>query len=355
MTEPSVAARDPDPRASRRFSVVVLAIVVLGLGLTATAQIVSDPMHVLGTGQVPSILTGERDEKPDLFLRQVPPAQALIVGSSRVMKLRPACLAELTGSPAFNFGLSDSVIEDMTAVLGFVHAQDRSPLRELVVGLDIEGFTEKPVDIRMLTAPQLRQYLPDSPGRSWATVTQALFGWQGFRYAMKSLQYAVRPASRPAPQVATAPDGLIHYLAWEPAIANHTFSLATELGPNVPRFATAFAYRDFAKLSTRRLALLRALFKREKALGVTVRVIVPPIHRALEAARADGPVAARERELDGVLRGMAAEGLIQYLPITTAADFGGDPDGYYDGMHLTEENATRMLLALYGRSHGCGL
>ena len=32
----------------------------------------------------------------------------------------------------------------------------------------------------------------------------------------------------------------------------------------------------------------------------------------------------------------------------------GDPAGYYDGLHMTEDNATRLLLTMFHREHGCG-
>ena len=52
----------------------------------------------------------------------------------------------------------------------------------------------------------------------------------------------------------------------------------------------------------------------------------------------------------------------EYLPARIAIyrrplveDFGGDPAGYFDGVHMTEANASRLLLAMFHRSHGCGV
>jgi hypothetical protein len=55
-----------------------------------------------------------------------------------------------------------------------------------------------------------------------------------------------------------------------------------------------------------------------------------------------------------MLRELAREGTIQWFPVHSLEDFHGDPDGYFDGLHMTETNSTRLLLAMFHRDHGCG-
>src|SRR5450432_2472618 len=113
---------DLETRQARRFTRRVLAIVLLGMIFTTLMALLVDPLRVFGTGRIPSALTGERDEKPDAFVALDPPAQAVVLGSSRVMKLRPSCIAELTGYATYNFGLSDGLIEDRYAVGDVIRA-----------------------------------------------------------------------------------------------------------------------------------------------------------------------------------------------------------------------------------------
>jgi hypothetical protein len=342
-------------RGNRKFLWIALSIIVMGLATTSALALVVDPLHIFGTGRIESILTGERDEKPIAFLNRKPAPQAVILGSSRVMKVRPSCLTDLTGLPAYNFGLSNSAIEDMVAVMGFVRGEAHAPVQLLVIGLDVEQFDDGiPIDPRLLSADHLRPYVVGANRRTWSTVTQALFGWQGFRYAAISLRFHFFPNAKPKPKSHDEADGLVRYDVWDEEISKGTFNPRNNLASTLPRFSTSIAARGFGQLSASRLAMFRSFVAQEHSRGTEIHVVIPPIHRDLSAARR-GPIDQRTAELDASLRAMAREGLFEYFSISSPSSFNGDPDGYYDGMHLNEQNTDRMLLAVFHRQHGCGI
>src|SRR5690348_7094335 len=102
---------------SYRFMRAFLAIVLVGLAASAAVALIVDPFGAFGTGgRIPPAVPNERESKPDAFLAAAAPPQALVLGSSRVMKLNPKCVEELTGFPAFNFGFGNNHVEDMYAV-----------------------------------------------------------------------------------------------------------------------------------------------------------------------------------------------------------------------------------------------
>ncbi|HZJ66561.1 MAG TPA: hypothetical protein VFD36_23800 [Kofleriaceae bacterium] len=350
------AAADP----ARRFTRVFLAVVVLGLTGSAAMALLVDPTATFGTGRIPSILTSERNDKPVAFRTIDPPPQAVVFGSSRVMKLRPSCITEITGLPAFNFGLSNAMVEDLTAAYRFIRARGRAPLRELIIGLDVEVFDDRAEpDQRLHSAGELAAYLDDGAGLSFDTATRGLFSWQALRLAGSSLWARLHPRGKPPSKVSYARDGFITYDIMEAEMTAGTYSAKQRFAEMAAKLSARRGTRDFTELSERRVARFRELMAAAHADGVTVDVFIPPLsaamERILDTGAAHGRLAARRRELDAVLAELDRAGQIHYLRVARVEDFGGDPAGYFDGVHMTEANASRLLLAMFHRSHGCGV
>lgn len=351
--------------AARRFTRAFLAVLVLGLAGSAAMALLVDPTDTFGTGRIPSILTSERNDKPVAFRTIDPPPRAVVFGSSRVMKLRPSCITEITGLPAFNFGLSNAMVEDLMATYRFIRARGRAPLRELIIGLDVEVFDDRAEpDQRLHSAGELAEYLDDGAGLSFDTATRGLFSWQALRLAGSSLWARLHPRSRPPAKLSYARDGFITYDIMEAEMTAGTFSAKQRFAEMAAKLSARRGTRDFTELSARRVAKFRELVAAAHADGVTVDVFIPPISAAMERILSPGDpgspgnrgrLAARRRELDAVLAELERAGQIHYLRVARVEDFGGDPAGYFDGVHMTEANASRLLLAMFHRSHGCGV
>lgn len=347
-------ARDADGVASRRFTRVVLGAVAAGLAISAGFAWLVDPLRTFGTGRVPSVLTSEHYGKPRSFLRLDPPAQAIVLGSSKVMKLAPSCLREVTGYPAFNFGLSSSHVEDWIAAYRFARAEGKAPLREVVIGVDVDAFdNHAEPDPRLLSSVYLRRYLDDRWHLSWGVASRALFGWQALRFGLSSLVYHVVPSLRPQARMRFDDQGLVIYDAWERAMQSGTLNRAPLFAAVAEKLHGKLAGKGFDALSPERVALFRELVRSAHAAGIAVDVFVPPFHPELAALR-EGPIVARAAEVEQLLDQLAAEGSIRYLRVAGIADFHGDPAGYFDGAHMTEANSSRLLLAMFHREHGCG-
>jgi hypothetical protein len=149
------------------------------------------------------------------------------------------------------------------------------------------------------------------------------------------------------------PDGVVTYDDWDPELTSGTFSPVTTLAKNVARFSGP-AGRNFTTLSPSRLVLFRRLIQSAHDSGASVHIFIPPLHRALVAARA-GLISQRSAELERWFEELDREGLIHFMPLHGVEDFGGDPDAYYDGVHMMTDNTDRLLLKLFGRPHGCGV
>ena len=348
------SAIDPEDRASLRFTRVFLALVLAGLATSAAVALLVDPMRTFGTGRVPSVLTSEHMAKPEAFLRLDPPAQAIVLGSSRVMKIRPACLAELTGVPAFNFGLSSSHVEDLVAAYRFARARGGRPLRALVIGVDVEAFDDHAEpDPRLLSSRYLRAYLDGGSHLSWSAASRALFGWQAFRYGLSSLWHQLRP-SRALPRMHFDGDGFVTYDVWETAQREGRFDPVPEFARVKAQLLGPLSGREFDALSAERVALFQDMVRSAHAAGIQVDVYIPPLHPRLADVRT-GPIVARTAELEALLGALEREGALRWFRIHRIEDVHGDPAGYFDGIHMSEANSTRVLLAMFRREHGCGI
>jgi hypothetical protein len=347
---PGAAEHEP----SRHFTRIFLAVVVAGLMTSVGFAVLVDPLRTFGTGRIPSVLTAEHYSKPEAFLRLRRPVQAIVLGTSRVMKLNPACIEELTGYPAFNFGLSSSHIEDWVAAYRFAGEHSTMPLRELVIGVDVEVFdNHAEPDPRLMSSRYLRGYLDDSVKISLGTVSRALFGWQALRFGLSSLWYHLRPGTIPTAKLRFDDVGFAHYDAWEAAISHGTFDKAAAYASVAAKFRGERSGERFDALSPERTAAFRTLVRSAHAAGVRVDVYVPPLSPQLRAIL-HGPILRREAETEALLEELEREGSIRYFHIRGFEDFHGDPDDYFDGAHMSERNSTRVLLAMFHREHGCG-
>jgi hypothetical protein len=344
-----------DDRSSQRFTRLFLGVFLAFTMATAGLALAIDPLRTFGTNRVTSVLTGERDEKPPLFLQRRPAPQAIVIGTSRVMKLRPACIQEVTTLPAFNFGLSSSMVEDWLAVYRFVTAH--GSIRELIIGADVDAFDNRADvnDPRLTSSPYLRPYVEGSVGLTWTTATRALFGWQAFRYGVRSLQYYLFPKTKPVEALHFEADGYLRYDKIEDEMRRGVFAAGPRIQDNARRFRGPMATTGFTKLSPYRLELFQKLVRAAHDAGTQVDVYIPPLHRAIEAALEGQPIESRRRELETVLRQLVDQGTIRYLPVSTVADFGGDPEGFFDGVHMNEANNDRVILKMFGHPHGCGM
>jgi hypothetical protein len=75
----------------------------------------------------------------------------------------------------------------------------------------------------------------------------------------------------------------------------------------------------------------------------------------LTRARAFSQIPQREADLDLLLSQLERDGILRYHRLAEVEDLGRDPEGFYDGAHMTPTTATRVLLRLFHRPHGCGL
>ncbi|HEX6644413.1 MAG TPA: hypothetical protein VF037_07040 [Gemmatimonadales bacterium] len=324
----------------------------LALGLAALVRL-TDPLAAFGGGIFPPVVSADRDYKASLYRKAPVRPRVVVLGSSRVKALRPACIAELTGRPAFNFGVNAGVAEDFVAILRFVQSDSASAVREVLLGADPEAFTGESGAGRALQASRmLGRHAPVALATA-SVATPAAADYltlESVGAAFRSLRRALFPANE-LPQEALTRDGWQVHPRWDAELAAGTFPHAERIAGSVA--SVSARYRRELELSPARLALLGRFLEEAKAGGIEVTAFMPPVHPDLVASRAAPSLAAMTAAMDSVLRDAEARGLLRYVRPDRLET---DPGKYYDAVHMMAANGDAVLSAIYGgRGASCAL
>ncbi len=158
----------------------------------------------------------DRGEKGGLYEALDEPPAIVILGSSRAMKIEPACLRRRTGRTAFNFAVSDGKAPDAFAVASFAHDRAAGARQDFLGLMDLETFSEKPVDPRLLSTGERVRYLPAGAHlKGRAEDVAWLLSWETLRESLRSLRHEVESrdvtvmegGERKAPKPKFAADG----------------------------------------------------------------------------------------------------------------------------------------------------
>lgn len=349
--DPSSPAHPPPDEARARVALRwMLAACALLCSLVFAINVVVNPLGYFPTRWFRPLTWSSRSTKSER-MAAAPPAQLIVLGSSRVMQLDPAELERASGLRAYNAAVDSAKAEDWLATTRYALLSLRWPLREIVLGVDVEGLhNSTPPDGRLGGAPRLARHLPWSfqPKLLNEVFTSGLSQSQ-FVSSIQSVRHTRR--GHPPDPTRIEPDGMLRYLASDQAILAGTFR---------PDFAgTALAYdgrfAGMTRVGDERLAALRSLLELARQHGVRVRAFVSPLHRSVVAhLTAHRDFARLRAETDGALRALQREfgATLTVADYTDVRAFGGDPELFYDGAHVRTENADRLVRALYAEGQG---
>lgn len=341
------------PRDASFLAVFLLTFFGLVGGMAALSWLV-DPLAAFGTGLLPPAISADRDYKAGLYNRLPTPPSIVIIGSSRSKTIRPACINQLTGEPAFNFGVNGAAAEDYLAIFRWLHRDPNSAVHEILLGVDPEALqdTEGPhrplADSRALRGLVAGMVEP----HRWNAVAEDLWSGQSIVASARSLRYAVL-GQPDLPSTRLSADGVEEYPRFDAQVRAGTFAQDEQVRGSIPGILPR--YSDFARLSSRRLGLVVTMLQEARDARIQVTAFIPPIHPELERAGSGGYLAIRSNETADTLRGLDRAGLLHYVEARDLASFGGNPAWYYDALHFMPANADRLVALLLGRQTVCAV
>jgi hypothetical protein len=338
ITETSPDVTSEQKRPARTFVVLFAALAALAMG----ANMLLDMKGLFGTGIVEQACWVGRNDKMDAYRRLNTKPQVIVLGSSSANTLDPACASELTGQSAFNFAFDAGTFVDYLPVLRFIESSGDARVKRFVVGIDYASFWGgKP---RRIVYSRLRRFLtPWQRVRFVAPfLPKELLDTKAIYVALFDRAECQTPKPRDdggieAEDVHPTPEELIEQSRFDEADeANHLRD-------------------DFDRLDDERTADLENFLVAAKADRIEVDIYVQPIHPEYLRLMQHDYLGQRYAEMIELLHDLQRRGLLHYHDTRTIADIRGDESDFKDPQHLGSLGSKRLLLTIFGKTHGCGI
>ncbi len=292
-----------------------------------------DPNGVFEGIWFPIIRVSARADKVRLFpeFRAKGPVTGLVLGSSRSMILPSEELDPPTGKRFFNGAVYNGFPEDDLAMYRSLVRDGATP-RLVIVGVDDDHLDDnRPYDQEMEWNYRFRAQVDDSIRGPVGLALHRL------RYYKTSLSFIM------VSNLATSVSVKLHHEApasyWKPD-GERVVLRAT---PEDDGGGYVKLLDDMTQLSTRRRDLLETLIREAQAGGAKVILFVTP-YRPVRLAQIRANSIAWQHHLMAVdyLMSLRARYGIRVLDYTDEASFGGDPNDWFDGVHITRANGVRL-------------
>lgn len=338
--------------SDRRFIISFFAALALLLLPIAGVAFVVDARGSFGVGIFEPLVLADRDWKAASFARLPQPPNTLILGSSRSFKLDPACIAQTGGGRTFNFAVSSGRAEDYLAVLRFALATNGDSLRRLIIGVDELALTPGRGPNRPLRdSRSLRRYAPGGRRLELGELGSLLLSVEAVRNTTRSIRHTLDQERSDGFEF--GPDGFLEATPWDGLRRRGEYDRATEIAHAIAAYRVQF--QRYTQLGPERVAYFTELVNLAHVRGIRIDALLTPLHPAVLAAVERTYAAARIADVRALLRSLEARGLLHFHDTADLASFAGMPDDFYDGVHMMDANARRLMAYVVGVSHACAV
>ncbi len=324
----------------RRFLWTLCAVLVF----VALLNFLVNPESIYPLELLPPLTWNTRPAKARMMEQAQPRPQALILGSSRIMKIEPALVERLTGLPTFNAGVNSAMTEDYYILLRYAVERAHLPLKLVIIGVDVDAFHDRePLNDYLLQPNALGSYLQKGEARhaQWKRFTTLFNGYQtklSFVSLWDSLIHKRKAAYH------FEPDGYLHFDQYEAERAGGHYDLDGKISVNVDQYLRR--YEGFDKLSSQRLDYFEQTLRYAHDHGFRVIVFLTPAHpRLIAALQARDYQRLQAAALAAVSR-LCARYSIPFHDLSSLDKFGGRAQDYFDGIHPNEVNSAKITRAL---------
>lgn len=261
--------------------------------------------------------------KADLVERLPAPPEFVVLGGSRAQRFEPPYITRRTGLSAFNFAVQNCRPEDAYAILRFLYSRAPKVRVRCLFAVQATTFNDTVMHPGLLYDPRFRRFFP-----------------RGLLAAQRKASEPLRPHRLPSTS-RYSPRGCILY---------NSYDRQRERGRTLERSLQIYLHRMVPRAASREVpGQERSLRYFRKFLDLCNRhdvvpaIVIMPYHpEALAAFRAVG-WERKQRRLRRLLAGLADEYEFRVLDYTDIAAFGGRPEWFYDGAHVTKENSRRII------------
>jgi hypothetical protein len=280
------------------------------------------------------------------LVRSDKPPQVIILGSSRVMQIRPSYVAALTGADAFNYGVSAASPVDWYAQIHYLLTHGDKP-KMIILGIDefCFGSGNSRWQYQTFGHAGLAAKLPT---RDFFALLGGVMEnvdpqntWSSFRAIFKSNKDNPLTFTNRSEYVMS--DG---YMVYKQEATAETIRKSAELFLK----KNSSDSDEGTSITARRTRMFEGLLDLCHDNGVEVRVMLLPLQP--EYARiimSNQHLRRTWRDVMIYLAKACPEHHATFNNFSDPKSFGGDPNEFWDGAHVTAENARRMMNVLFGR------
>lgn len=338
-----------------------LLSVLLFAGSYAAVMRTIDPYGRFRTGLFPQVVFDWRRDKLELFKRFQArvPVEGLILGSSKSMQLEPDVLRQKLGGRFFNFGVDGALAEDDLAIYRWARAQGAHP-RWLVIGLDVDTLQSGPmrapsleVNEELLAALDGTRHLAPAHAATIALRQyKALFGTEYAGNALHAVQLKLARGRKPTPHGTFEPDGFLHYPVYERQRRDGTFSLEREIKNDIEDLKNQ---RPLLGLDPERTRYFTQLLDEAARDRTQVIVWLTGEHPRLVQAKKPLGYAEQLEVTRAYLAALPRRYAVTAVDCSDVRTYGGTLTDWYNGGHVDEKNARRILARLVSEGQSRGL
>jgi hypothetical protein len=334
---------------SKRFAVCFGGLLLLLLSSVASINWIANPMAQYPTHYFRPMVQESRAEKVQLVNQLESQPEGIVLGSSRVMKLEPDYLQQVSGQRFFNAGVNYGKPEDYLAWLRLYHDRYESWPRTIIIGIDSSAFSSAiPVDARLINSPDLATRIPETI--TWVdrcSLWKDLFSWNHTKLSCKSLAMQLRNTPLPEPIEHYRPDGLLVYDLREAQIRDGKYDLQSAIAENENEYSSF--YLGFKSHSLERRLLMRDIAKLAQENHTRLIVFITPMHPELQAQlNAKANLQKRHDEVLFFLERLSVKYPFELFDFADIQSFGGTADLFVDGTHPLEPNTRKMIDIMFG-------
>ncbi len=332
---------------------VLLGTVLIALVPVMLMNLLVDPFAIYGVGIFPRTEVSGYDEKLALLDEFEPKPECLIIGSSRTLAFDPDVVEELIGKRTFNFSGPGARAEIIYATLNIALNDFNSPIDTLIIGVDPESFHPTlPIQPEVAYIDDFSRYFKyDDVGKM--TLGERFRRLLSFEMTQESVgsirklikeRYGIR-------KMVVSENGLATWIQRERDIADGTFDLQNRLDQRVRKYPERSLFlSSFTELSEVRIQYWEDLLEICRENNIRVYAFLPSTHPQLydlyKSIGADGIIG----EVSDYLESSISEIDGVYRDYTSIESFGGNPDDFYDEIHMRPQNCELLLRDLLGES-----
>jgi hypothetical protein len=346
---PDPPEMDPATRGGATFW-FLLALVAVALAVMAVVgafNTLADPYGLIGMKLLPTVTTSDRTIKADAVEHLKQPPELVVLGSSRSMRYMPGHFEEVTGLRTFNGGVNGiGGTADAWAMVNFIHDTWPTSDPKYFWLLDVESFVPFKVQGRTANEPRLAQYVEGSGTirKTPSSIAKAVWDNRSSVFSLASAKDSLRVIMNRKKVKKTYDEYRKRFHA-DGSMADRPLT-KSEWNKRWPKSVKRYTdlYTDaYFSLDPKAQKYFEDTLAFMNEKGATPLIVLTPINPKLRKYVDPLGWPERHKQVVDYVESLKTRYDFVFVDITDITKWGGDPEQFYDGVHMTTINTAKAV------------